>query len=575
MKRVLAFAVLGAGAIYAAEVFRAFPGTAGLGDDYAYFMPVLLAGKYWIAENGVFALPWFSPAFCGGLPFVGNPQSIYLSLPQALSLIAGPVASFALTTVVFAGAGAIGTYALMRRRFESSVPAAALSAVVFLCNGFLLHRMAVGHATYHAFGLVPLLCYALLTPLDGRLSRAAAPVALAGLMLAYFVFAGALNIVVPVGLVCAAVWLLHALLRQPVLSFWPLGATAGLLAGAIAAVKLAPAAAFVWHFPRVQEIALFDDPLQLAHTLFLGFFLPDLLPKRAWVVGSFELDYGVGLVPLLAALATWLRYRRDGAAPSLVTIAKLAALALLLAIPVFLNFGGPEHAAFLKSLPYIGDNIILVRWFFIYVLPLTLGAGLALDYVVTESARRSALAVGGILVTALPLLLAQRSYVYLRPYDAAGIVAAERALAATGVPPEIERIGGAASGPNDALTSGGSSFPCYEPVFGYGLETFPGGMTPGPLALGGASERHLRNPACYVYGGCAPGTTFGDDERAAESDFASYRPFPFEMPRWQRWANLLSLGGVVATTAGLLLGLLSMRRASRLTAVRRDPSLAG
>ncbi|HMK68881.1 MAG TPA: hypothetical protein VK433_10055, partial [Stellaceae bacterium] len=379
-----------------------------------------------------------------------------------------------------------------------------------------------------------------------------------------------------VGIVCVIVWLLHALVRRPSFSFWPLGAGAGLLAGAISAVKLAPAAAFVWHFPRVQEIALFDDPLQLAHALFLGLFLPDLLPKRAWVVGSFELDYGVGLVPLVAGILAWFRYRRAAALPSLTTAAKLAALVLLLAVPLFVNFGGPEHAAFLKSLPYVGDNIILVRWFFIYVLPLTLGAGLALDYVVPEPGRRNALAISGILVTALPLLLAQRSYVYLRPYDPAGIAAADRALAATGAPPAIQRIGGAASGPNDALVSGGSSFPCYEPVFGYGLETFPAGMTPGPLAIAGNGERHLRNPACYVYGGCTPGTTFGDDERAAESAFAAYRPFALEMPRWQRWANFLSLGGIAAVALGLLLGgFLALRRASRLTAVRRDPSLAG
>ena len=562
LSRTLALAVLGAAIVYVGHVLWLFPGADGrVGGDYAYFMPLLLAGKYWTAENGVLALPRFSPAFCGGLPFLANPQSIFYSVPQALAWIAGPLGTFMATTIAFAGTGAVGTYALMRRRFGSSATAAALSAVIFLCNGFLLHRMGAGHVTYHVFGLVPILCYLLLTPIGdvpgarGAMAvRALAPMSLAGAILAYVVYAGAANIAVPLGITCIAVWLLHALGRRPAHWFWPLGLGAAVIGAAAAAAKLAPASVFVAHFPRVAEIALFDDPLELAHALFVGLFVPERLPERVWAVGRHELDFGVGLVPLLLLLAAWHRYRRTPAwrSHSLGTIAKLGALLLLLALPVALNLGGPEHAAWLKSLPYIGDNILLVRWFLVYVMPLTVGAGLALDYAVPEQSLRRVAALGGVVVTAFPLALMTHGYEGLQPYDPAQVVAADAALARSGAVPPITRIGsvGSSSGPNDGLVSGASSVPCYEPIFGYRLETFQAWQLSGPLADGW----HLRNPACYIYGsenGCAPGATFTEAERAEEAAFAAYRPFAYVVPRWQRWADWISVCGIAAILLGL------------------------
>ena len=584
LSRAFALSVLGAAVVFVGHVLWHFRGADDrIGEDYAYFMPLLLAGKYWIAENGVLAPPRFSPAFCGGLPFLANPQSIFYSVPQALAWIAGPLGTFMATAIAFAGAGAVGTYALMRRRFGSSATAAALSAVIFLCNGFLLHRMGVGHVTYHVFGLAPVLCHLLLTPIGdvpsspgGAVLRALAPMSLAGAILAYVVYAGAVNIAVPLGIACVAVWLVHALARRPARWFWPLGLGAALLGAATAATKLAPAAVFVAHFPRVHEIALFDDPLELAHALFVGLFLPELLPERVWAVGRHELDFGVGLVPLLLLFAAWRRYRNAPAWPShsLATIAKLAAFLLLLALPVALNFGGPEHAAWLKSLPYIGDNILLVRWFLIYVMPLAIGAGLALDYAVPERAERSVAALCGVVVTAFPLVLMDRWYETLQPYDPAPVVAADAALARSGMVPAVARIGGvrSSSGPNDAPLSGASSFPCYEPLFGYRLETFPAGLTPGPLGR----ERHLRNPACYIYGsenGCAPGATFTEAERAEEMAFAAYRPFAYVLPRWQRWADWISVSGIAAILLGLGLGAAArhVRAGARVSSVDYEP----
>ncbi|HUN47992.1 MAG TPA: hypothetical protein VMU85_15790 [Stellaceae bacterium] len=562
LDRLLIASILAAGAAYIVLARSFFPDAGGkLGDDYEYFLPLLLAGKYWIAENGLLAAPRFSPAFCAGLPLLANPQSIFYSLPQALALGMSPVASMLGTTIIAAAAGAAGTFALLRRRFAASLPAASLCAVIFLFNGFLLHRMAIGHVTYHVIALLPALCCFLLAPLPAapltrRLLHGIGPAALTAAILAYVIYAGAPNILVPLAIAAVAVWLIHALARQPVASFWTIGAAGGLLAAATGAAKLAPAIAFIQHFPRPHEIHLIDNAGFLVNAAFTGFFLPMLLPDHLWIVGMHEFEFGLGLAPLVLLLIALRRYglralrHIGGPARKL----QLAALVLALAVPFAVNYGGPGYAAWLKSLPYIGENVILVRWLLIYLLPLTVGTGLALDKLASLPAQRSALALAGVLVTVLPPLVTERPYYEQQPYDPAPVQTADAALRQTGHVPAITGLVAPASfRRDDGITAGQSSIRCYEPLFGYHLEAFPTRLQAGPILTGEPDERHLRNPACYLYGrenGCRPGDAFDDAARQEEASFAAYRPFAYVLPAWQRWADLASLLGLATILIG-------------------------
>jgi hypothetical protein len=563
----VAAAVIAASAAYVLVAAAYFPNAQQkMGDDYEYFLPLLLAGKYWIAGNGLLSVPWFTPGYCGGLPFFGNPQSIFYSAPQALSLFLNPVASFLATTVVFAFAGMLGTFVLMRQRFGVSPPAAWLSAVIFLFNGLLLHRMTAGHVTYHVFGLVPLLCLVLLTPaarqetLCRSILRTAGPVAVAAAVLVYFVYGGAPNILVPLALACAAVWLVHGLVRKQPSQFWRIGGSAAVIALAASAAKLAPAIVLIHLFPRPHAVVLIDDPIFFIRALSLGLFAPSLLADHLWVVGKHEFNFGVGLVPPLLLLGAYFAYRRRRRVPRPggAAMARLAGLVLLFAVPICLNYGGPGYAAWLKSLPYIGENIVLIRWFFIYMMPLIVGSGLALDSIFASAPARCGAAAACMLLTVAPVLAALGPEYDLTPYDPARVVAAAEALHATGAVPAITRIGvGTFGARNDGLVSGASNYPCYEAVFGFQLEGFPHPLDPGPILTLPSSGRHLRNPACYIYGpenGCAPGEGFADAQRQAEAAFAAYGPFAYVVPAWQIWANRASILGLVAILAGLGIG---------------------
>ena len=567
---LLALAAAAVAAGYGALILSFFPNPHGLlGIDYEYFLPLLLAGKYWIAENGLLAVPRFTPAFCGGLPLLANPQSLFYSLPQMLSLALDPVTSVVVTTLVSAALGGIGAFLLLRRRFAASLEAATLAAVIFLCNGFVLHRMMVGHVTYHVVALLPLICHVLLTPLPQEASArrrcAAGAIAAAAAMIAYVTYAGASNILVPMGMAVLVIWLIHALTRGAVASFWLLGGGAAALAAAVSAAKLAPAVVLLAQFPRPDAVLIFDNPLALLYGLFVGLFLPWQLPDQLVFVLRHEMELGVGPVPLFLLVGGAVVAIRDRRAMNWLRrldrrrAALLAALVLLLALPLWLNYGDAAHAALLKSLPYIGNNVVLVRWFFIYLLPLALAAGLILDATVAAT-QRGALALAGIALTGVTTLaLADRAYYDAQFYAPRTILAADQRLRLSGSAPAVTRIAATEKGRrNDGLAGGASGIPCYEPVFGYRLEALPRGLDAGPILSAAGEARHLRNPACYIYGranGCAPGDTFAAAQRREEEAFAAYKPFDYAVPWWQRLADGASLGGIALIMIGFALAL--------------------
>ena len=128
-----------------------------LGSDYTYFLPRLLYGYVWAVENGLFSIPWYSPAWCGGLPYFADPQVMYFSLPQLLLFAVNPQQAVWLTVVSFTAIGSVATYFLLRSPFGLGPWLSLIGAALFAFNDFYLSRMLIGHFTYHVFPLIPLI----------------------------------------------------------------------------------------------------------------------------------------------------------------------------------------------------------------------------------------------------------------------------------------------------------------------------------------------------------------------------------------------------------------------------------
>ncbi len=165
-----------------APAWAAYP---NIGFDYIYFLPRLLDTFLYQAHNGI-GIQWWTPTFGGGLPVFPNPQDLQLSLPQVFTWAFDPFVAVCVTTGVMVLASAYALHRLARRVLGWEESAACLLAVVASTGGFVTTRIVVGHVSYHAIFLTPVL---LLLAMDRGIARRLA-IPFVGLVAAYFVFSG-------------------------------------------------------------------------------------------------------------------------------------------------------------------------------------------------------------------------------------------------------------------------------------------------------------------------------------------------------------------------------------------------
>jgi hypothetical protein len=545
-----------------------------MGSDHSVVLTNLLAGDFWYLENGAFAIPWFSPGQCGGVPYFGDANATWLTLAQALSFGMTPLAALRTSVLVFASLGFIGAYALLRSSFRASVPAALLGGALFQFNGFYATRMLAGHFVFHPFMLLPLFCCAL-SPLPGR--AVAAPEAVlrlgaAGLLLAAMINGGMVH-GVPPSLLAAAIVELIWMRRFGAAAFPAWGLAIAIFLGAVlSAARLDAMAAFVGNFPRTGYLLPGFARLGTAlATIFDSLFLrvPADVARRLdnvqWLVDRHEFEIGVTVVPLVLiglGSVAGLRWRRLA-----VRWWAVAGALVLAALPLVLNLYTPWWNDVLKALPYFASSSNLVRWFCAYVLPAVVLGALGLDAVTPHAMRRGVLAAAS--VAALLGIVAVTDFDYYRDpgmasYDPAPVEAAWRLAQQSGHPPEIvaiaeaSRLGVAAfAGINrvNAMAAGRSVLQCYQPMFGYRLEAFPAvKLRAGTVLQAGDGDLNIANPACMLFPAanrCTPGTLFHASQLKEAGQFTAWRGFAFAMPWWMHAAVWLNLAALVCVLAGM------------------------
>jgi hypothetical protein len=566
--------------VYAAIYLPFLPNSYGrVGHDYSLHFPNLLTGYYWYLQNGLWATPWFSPSQCGGIPFFPDPNVVYMTITQLLVIAVSPMRAIQLTFLLFALIGMGGTFLLMRHSFQSSRTAAAVAAGLFLFNGFFAARMLIGHLTFHAIALLPLMMAAALPPPSTSrrsLWEFGVRIIVAGSCLAYMFESGMVQVIPAMLMSAAAVMLVHALCFGWRLSPWIIMACAGLLALALCAGRLYAELALVSNFPRdtytLPGIAGLTETLW---TLFQSLFL-DLSGRRLevtntqWLQERHEWENGVSVAPLVifALFAASLLFRKRPSMRDVLTPGRvLASVALiaLLVTPIALNVYEPGWNAFLKELPYIRNSSSLLRFFTAYILILVVFAGLALDRIPLPARAagygRLALAAAVLVVMLWQNLTTDRAYYAAQRYDIDPIETEYHRVRATGDVPAIERIGGPADrpsyGPNDNMLKGQSQILCYQPLFGYRLEKFPRDpLQPGPvIAPVGSEAINLKHPACYLFpkeNSCEPGDHFAVTAIDEAIAFTTYRPFEFERPWEQDLASWISIAAAAMVLAFLL-----------------------
>jgi hypothetical protein len=483
-----------------------------------------------------------------------------------------------------------GTYRLMRVAFGASRTASVIAAALFLFNGFYAHRMLIGHLTFHAFALTPLLM-AMLLPRAGKampaIGEALIRACIAGFCLGYMFHSGMVHAIPPVLMACAIVILIHGMRFGFQAWSWALLAGAGLLSLGLSAGKLYAALSLANAFARdFYKLPGADNIAQLLWAVFSSVFWrpsPDVLVNSDWSQVRHEWEYGLTLAPLFIVYYVYrdqpqnaLRLPSRGFAwrTGLARVLAGIFIGILLLTPLALNFYAPGWNAFLKQLPYFSSSSSLLRFFCLYIPVIIVGVALAIDRLPRSDVQlRLKVALVALAVIIVQNAITDRDYYNTETYDSSAIMAEYRRASNEATIRPVNRIeaAGVSSSPNDTLAHGGSSLPCYQPMFGYRLEKFPiGHLQPGPIFSAREGFLNFKNPACYLFhkeNKCTPGDHFAASQIEEARALASYRPFAFQQPASQILATNISIASALACLFGLALGGFLWRRVRRLKAM--------
>jgi hypothetical protein len=536
--------------------------------DYSLFFPNLLAGYYWYLNNGLFSLPWFTPAECGGIPFYPDPNVGYFSVPQFLVFWLSPLVAVQVTFWSFAIIGYGGAFLLARRTFQASLAASLLAALLFMFNSFYGMRMVAGHITFHAYMLAPVLAFTIIPASTTTLSQALGRIAVGGACLGYMFHVGMIHIILPVLSDVLILMLIHgALFGWRARMWWLLGGVL-LVGAALSAGKLVASLAFLSNFPRdsypLPGVPSFWATIRLAfEAVFLGTpanTAQDVV-NTPFTIDRHEWEYGISPAPLVP-IAIWIVIqsrqilaRRNFSGITVAASAAVLCVLLLFGLPILLNWYQTDWNAFLKSLPVLRSSSNLLRWFSAYILPIVILSALAFDRLPLPRFRWAA--AGALIIFMLGWNFSEdrSDYAVNKIYDPATIDQARLSANAAADVPAVTEMAvmmtpdhrSVAMPPNrdDLLVHGWSQIACYQPIFGYRLENFPlRPLRPGPIYGGGTPTLNLKNPACYLFpqeNQCAPGDHFSVNDTARVELFRHYQPYDFVEPLYAQIANWVSL----------------------------------
>ena len=572
--RIIAFAGLWLLTVFWLVYGSLFPTTPiNLGHDYNLHYPNLLAGYFWIEQNGWTHAPWFSPSQCAGVPYLGDLNVAFYSAPQFFTVLMGPALAVQATVIVFAAIGFFGTTALARDTLRASMPATLLAATLVLFNAFFVYRAAIGHLTFHPIMLTPGIAWLVLGG-SGLNSKPAfwLRTLATGAAFAVMFHGGMVHGVIPAVLVIAGLWAVIALRenRLPLQPIIILG-LAAVVAGLLSVGRLQAALAFMSQFPRADYplpgfVSVWDAIVAPFQAVFLtppDTWAVEAMTNRKWSLGRHEWEYGisaVGLIVLIAGITRALA-NRTAVTLSVTRIIALLVFVAVLALPIIANIYGESWNAFLKTIPVIGQSSSLVRWYVVFTLLAAILCAPALDAALAAGRTRLMSAAFGIATIIGWSALGDRTHYAEQTYDGTSVQAAYDAVANGAPIPAVTELtmtvssGAGRFNPdinrNNAMAGGQSELLCNQPMFGYTLENFPLGesFTGDILEEDGWGGLNIKNPACYAYpeeNSCQPGESFLMENEAAALDFAAYKPFPFERPARHDqavWINLVALVG--------------------------------
>lgn len=532
-----------------------FPNNQGaIGHDYSNFLSILLEGRIWFDKHG-WEVEWFTPAFGGGLPKFPDPQNMQYSIPQFIANYTSPITALRITFFALLGIAYLFCFKSCQILLkQNSSVLSHFCAILFVTNTFFLSRMMIGHLTYHTFMLLPLSFYFFLKSIHTRVY-----VFPLSLTLGYLFYGGAGNYV-PMYLLSLSLLAFTATLylKAPFVHNLKLLA-AFVLSLIVGSPQILSTLAFLKYFPR-DHIAnpmynsIFDSIFYNLKMLFWGpirpiHALPNQIKSPSFLLEQHELEFSVGLTPVLIALLALILIFYS---PDYIKRLKEHSLHISIGI-IALNFLGfsflmwsnPLSIWAMKSLPYLKNLSSLLRALSIFILPIILISVLLFKQM---NIRVKYLAHGLILLSITFSSLLWKGEFYHKQTVKSHVIDIGYDKYTSGQwTPTVNGVSGGQGITNQHFAFNKSSMYPYQPIFGYRLETYPGKklQISSPKTFTPGLGYNFLNPSCLVFPGinnCLPGDHFMDSVKL--QSFLNYNSFEFNIPKyitlsfWALWAYM-------------------------------------
>jgi hypothetical protein len=301
--------------------------------------------------------------------------------------------------------------------------------------------------------------------------------------------------------------------------------------------------------------------------------LSGAIVNTPWTWNASEFELGVGPVPLLmialgavvGLIVLALRIARGhvvGEGARIVrAVAWGALLATLLAVPLYLNVYDPTFSALVKGVPLLRGMHAFFRYDALFIPVVVLASAIVVDRLID---RRAQWLIAIAAVALLAITDQKKDKDYGGGYSPEPIVLAHENLAKrsfAAIVPPIREIAPVELNTDRALplgqvAAGVSAFPCYEPMFGYLLETFPKtDLHRGPVTDETGHAYNLLDPSCFVFpdeNRCAPGDRIDLEEKERFERFRAHEAVPFARPWWQRLADATGVATLLIVVLVLL-----------------------
>jgi hypothetical protein len=456
-----------------------------MGNDYLYFLPMLLDEYIYARVNGWLSPQWFTPSFCGGFVGLANPQSMYWSAPHLLTALFSPAQSVFITMLAFAALGGLGVYLFLSLRYSTQT--SFVCALLFATNGYHLARMLEGHLGHHGFMLAPLIAWIIARKApDLRSWSYWRHLVCTALLVAYLILSGASPILPQLALVILLfLAFAHAVHVIPLNKSLQTSVYSALFAALLVGPVLYSKISFMITNPRtwsplpqfdslyssiVFGFAIIVAPIRDTGLLWQNIINPEVL------LGWHEFEYGLTSLPLLIIFIYFIHVwtRTSSSVRSDRQSLQATGLALFIAIstlPFLVNAWLSESfVELVRRLPILGSTSSLFRWHVISMCSLLLITAPLLEQITGRyrSLKRPIATYAVISVIALHYGFFIRAEIDSRPFGYNNM-SIEAAYSKIRDEPShsIARISWDASMQrNDAFIDGASQLQCYEAAFG-------------------------------------------------------------------------------------------------------------